>query len=238
MKHEMTEWEYVTEIAKKPDDQSLYVAYIAWLKESIKETTHWHMKMKRWNKIHFLEAQEAEDFTTMHRKAEHCDPNWLAIVSRPPIVNCGRPDADHYASMQKWWKIAHSSHREKSLDEWIENHPSFRMDFVCSKTWNEMTPTENRKVRFCGDCKKNVYFCDNIMEARELGNQGCCIGVDVGIQRRKNDLVGEFSIFGTPKAETLEQEEQRRMPDRISAKRIMDKLSLQMLGQPSPSPKE
>jgi hypothetical protein len=172
----------------------------------------------------------------MHQIASECNPNWLAVVSRPEITNCGRFDPEEQKRDEKWWEYVQSSHREETLEEWQKNHPSFRMDFVCTKKWNEMSPTENRKVRFCGDCQKNVYFCDNIIEARELGQQGCCIGIDVGVQRREHDLVGELAIFGRPTAEHKEENKQQGLPDRISSKRIMKKAEYNMRGKHVPDP--
>jgi hypothetical protein len=240
---EFGEYEYIKDLSRNPVNQEIYDAYREWLKKTIEETKvkkefHWPTLMDQQQKLAFLEAQDADDYEKMQRIASECNPNWLAIVSRPTIVNCGRDDPEYDKEMETWWKMSKNFHREETLAEWLANHPSFRMDFVCSKKWHEMQATHDRKVRFCGDCEQNVYLCDNIVEARELGDQGCCIGIDIGIKRTPDDLVGELSIFGRPTPEHIEENKQRLVPDRISAKRIMKKVELNMVGKYPPAPAE
>jgi hypothetical protein len=50
------------------------------------------------------------------------DANWLAVVSDPEVEGCGK-------SAGKGWGL--------------------RFDFVCDKTWADMEPTEDSKVRYC-----------------------------------------------------------------------------------------
>jgi hypothetical protein len=244
---EFGEWDYIQELSKNPSNQEMYDKYKNWLETSTKEDRerkdyHRPTYFDKLKKLAFLKAQDENNVVEMQKVAKDCNPNWLAIVSRPEILNCGRPDPEDDKNYEQWWKSSQDSHREETLAEWRENHPHFKMNFVCTKKWNEMKPTENRKVRFCGDCKKNVYFCEDIVEARELGDQGCCIGLDVGIKRSKeervSDLVGELSIFGTPKADTIENEKTRILPDRVSAKRIMKRVELKMRGKSPPPPAE
>lgn len=181
-------------------------------------------------KLSFLEAQEREDYEEMHRIAANLNPNWLAIVSKVKVINCGRPNPEEEESIQKWWNWAKDIHREESAEEWRKNHPHFEMEFICPKKWDEMVPTNNNKVRFCEDCKKNVYFCDNIVEARELGYAGNCIGIDIGIKSKKENLQGESAFFGRPRPETIQNERDRIKPDTVSAKRLKIEYDAAMLG--------
>lgn len=231
--------DYVRAIAQEPSNVEMYDKYKKWLKSEIDR----RLKEKSFSsrvdyslKLRFLEAQDEGKLEEMQRYAAECNPNWLAIVSRPEVINCGRPNPEEDEAGQRWWNRAKSSHKEPTYQEWKKNHPRFEMEFVCHKKWNEMKPTENRKVRFCEDCKKNVYFCDNIMEARELGQQGCCIGIDVGVKRRKDDLHGESAIFGRPSPEYVEENKERALPDRISAKRILKKMEKHLRGKTTPGP--
>lgn len=228
------EEDYLGDISRDPSNLALYEDYKECIRGRIKE---WEDEVKRRKErsspnegteilrlfqleLEFLEAQDRNDYEAMQKTASELNPNWLAIVSRPAIVNCGRPNPVEEASTERWWEFSKNSHREATAAEWKKNNPRFEMDFVCPKKWNEMIPTENKKVRFCGDCQKNVYFCDNIIEARDLGQQGSCIGLDVGIERKENDLQGEYAIFGRPRQETLDAEKERIKPDPVSAKRL------------------
>lgn len=99
------------------------------------------------------------------------DPKWLAVVSDPQIEGCG-----------------------KSTGRFL----SLRFDFICDKTWADMKRTADEKVRHCEMCGKNVYFCDNLADAREHSQEGHCIAVDLGIIRRDGDLRPRSFFLGRP----------------------------------------
>lgn len=64
-----------------------------------------------------------------------------------------------------------------------------RFDFPCPKQWTALEPTsEGENVRFCGSCKKNVYFSHNLDEAYEHARHGRCVAVDPIQLRIPNDL--------------------------------------------------
>lgn len=238
------ESEYLIDIGNNPSNQQLYEDYKSWLEKQIErlKVEKNYVRNEFYGKLAFLELQDEPepDVKRMQRLAADLNPNWLAVVSKPIIANCGRPNPKADESDAAWWKMCKhdvsNTHREKTIEEYRKNHPRIEWDFVCPKKWNEMKPTENRKVRFCEDCKKNVYFCDNIIEARELGNQGCCVGIDVGVKREEGDTHGEMAIFGTPSSEMKEEYKTKPLPDRISAKRIMKKVERSMRGKTSLRP--
>ena len=101
------------------------------------------------------------------------DPNWLAVVSDPEIEGCGKGG----------WTL--------------------RFDFICDKSWADMKPTGDDKVRRCEACSKSVHFCDNIADARDHSHQGHCIAVDLGITRRDGDLTPRTMFLGRPSREML-----------------------------------
>lgn len=105
------------------------------------------------------------------------DPNWLAVVSDPEIEGCGKSTGE--GSWQR------------------------RFDFICDKTWADMKPTEEDNRRHCETCSKNVYFCDNLADAREHAHEGHCIAVDLGIIRREGDLNPSSFFLGRPSREAV-----------------------------------
>ena len=132
---------YLKDLSKDPGNNELLKEYKGFLEATVKrwiESKDYHLPSLRYfqRKISFLKAQEEEDYATMQKVASECNPNWLAIVSRPAIINCGRPDSENDKRLKTWWKSSHKWHREKTLEEWQENHPSFKMDFVCPKKWH------------------------------------------------------------------------------------------------------
>jgi uncharacterized protein (TIGR02996 family) len=120
------------------------------------------------------------------------DANWLAVVSDPGIEGCRKSEEGF------WW---------------------LRFDFVCDKTWADMTPTDDNNVRNCELCSKSVYFCDNITDARGPSQEGHCIAIDLGVIRRDGDLVPRAAFTGQPRREDLRQSYKQEL-DPVSQARL------------------
>lgn len=114
----------------------------------------------------------------LQQLAATLDPAWLAVVSDPDIESCARTDARGFG---------------------------FNFDLLCDKTWADLGPTDQASVRHCQECQHQVYFCDNLADAREHAQEGHCIAVDLGIIRRDNDLQAPRMFLGRPSAETVRQ---------------------------------
>jgi uncharacterized protein (TIGR02996 family) len=119
------------------------------------------------------------------------DPSWLSVVSDPEIEGCGRS----MGGARIWF------------------------DFVCDKTWADMKPTDDASVRHCAGCSKNVYFCDNLADAREHSQQYHCIAVDLGIIRRDGDLESREIVAGFPSEEYFRETYERDL-DPVSQARL------------------
>jgi uncharacterized protein (TIGR02996 family) len=162
---------------------------------------------ERRRRVHELEDELTELSKQMRQRiptrlqelAATFDPNWLAVVSDPEIALCG--------------KIATESWR-------------LQFNYVCDKTWADLEPTEkNDFVRLCETCGKNVYFCENLADARQHSVVGHCIAVDLGIIRRDGDLVSRnaimgdtaFSDFRKPYEEDMDSVSQARLEERKQA---------------------
>jgi uncharacterized protein (TIGR02996 family) len=77
----------------------------------------------------------------------------------------------------------------------IENCPlSFK--FRCPMQWEKLLRTEVAAVRFCDSCRKKVYYCGSIDEAREHAVAGHCVAVDVAVARWPGDLSDEGLVLG------------------------------------------
>jgi hypothetical protein len=133
-----------------------------------------------------LEGQLAELSRQLRRQvparlqqlAATCDPNWLAVVTDTDVEGCGK-----------------STGGGRSL----------RFDFLCDQAWADMEPTGDKDVRHCETCNKDVYFCDNLADAREHSQEGHCIAVDLGITRQDGDLMPRTLFAGQPSKEHLRQ---------------------------------
>jgi hypothetical protein len=249
------EYHILRDIMKNPSNKELYEEYKTCLLQRIED---WRVEIARartdyadrpelrdsviqrsetqidryQEKHDFIVAVGANDKETMKKIAANLNPNWLAVVSNMEINNCGRFDPVYDANQRKWWEQSQDSHPEETYEEYVANHDfNFRMDFVCHKKWAEMKPTENKMVRFCEECSKNVFYARDIMHVRELAAQGSCIGVDVGLDRRENDHHGEYAVFGRPTAAHMEANRLKALPDLVSSKRIVKRAELHMEGK-------
>jgi uncharacterized protein (TIGR02996 family) len=70
----------------------------------------------------------------------------------------------------------------------VENCGHDQFEFECPKRWEELKPTGEGTVRFCEDCKKNVYYCGTVGEARLHTAEGHCVAVDSRQERTRQDV--------------------------------------------------
>lgn len=52
--------------------------------------------------------------------------------------------------------------------------------FKCPLMWENLTKTGDEKVRFCGQCERKVYFCENDGEFEKHTRLGECVAVEKG----------------------------------------------------------
>ncbi len=68
---------------------------------------------------------------------------------------------------------------------------------VCPRTWEQLSPTPARAVKFCGTCEREVFWCETDADALEHAQAGHCIA------KPTPDLSGlpaaGFVILGKPK---------------------------------------
>ena len=46
---------------------------------------------------------------------------------------------------------------------------------VCPARWEQLVPTSTPRVRMCGACDREVFFCETDIEALEHAKAGRCI---------------------------------------------------------------
>jgi catechol 2,3-dioxygenase-like lactoylglutathione lyase family enzyme len=58
----------------------------------------------------------------------------------------------------------------------------------CTKPWDTLEETSTPGVRYCGDCRKNVFLVDTADEVREAGLQDRCVAIsDDSAYAREHD---------------------------------------------------
>ncbi|MGH2899699.1 MAG: FHA domain-containing protein [Solirubrobacteraceae bacterium] len=76
--------------------------------------------------------------------------------------------------------------------EQCEDAPAF--DFRCPKDWGSLAPTDRDDVRHCSACKKHVFYCSSVPEARTHASLGECVALDLRALRWKGDVKPPYGV--------------------------------------------
>ena len=62
------------------------------------------------------------------------------------------------------------------------------MKVLCGKQWTELNATEQDGIRFCGDCKKLVFYTKTAAELKVAAEKGLCVYIvpDTSAERADN----------------------------------------------------
>jgi hypothetical protein len=71
--------------------------------------------------------------------------------------------------------------------------------------WDQLTLTDDVRVRHCPQCNRGVYFCDSIQEAQEQAEKGHCLAVASSLSRTAGDVQtrADSMIIGMPDMEAI-----------------------------------
>lgn len=72
----------------------------------------------------------------------------------------------------------------------------FPLSFRCNRKWPELRPTGDSKIRFCGDCAREVHLCEGREELERHAEAGHCVAITPDYERaakQENQMV-----LGTP----------------------------------------
>ncbi len=62
-----------------------------------------------------------------------------------------------------------------------ENHGTAirncRIAFKCNKQWEQLAKTQFGRVRYCGDCERDVFFCSSDTEILEAIRLNRCVAL-------------------------------------------------------------
>jgi uncharacterized protein (TIGR02996 family) len=163
--------DFLRKLLEDPADDTARLVYADWLDERADPESRAKAEFLRVacerGRVPADAKRQAERLDAKLRTlAAGLDPDWLAVVSEPAVENC----------------------RAALYEQVMADRFKERFRYVCPKKWEGLTPTERTGERFCDACRKPVYFCGTIREAREHAVAGHCIAVDLGIPRKPNDL--------------------------------------------------
>jgi uncharacterized protein (TIGR02996 family) len=197
--------DFLRALLDNPADDTTRLVYADWLDERNENQGAAKARFLRLTTQLSGASGDKKIKTELQLLAAKLDTDWLAIVSRLKIENCGAMRAGPEGLREA-----------RNLFE-----------LVCDKSWDELTATDDTVIRFCGACHQNVHYCDTIMNAREHARQGHCVAVDLGIIRRNGDLRPPRLLMGRmlPTAIRLARAEERagKQIDEVSRERARQK---------------
>jgi uncharacterized protein (TIGR02996 family) len=80
----------------------------------------------------------------------------------------------------------------------IENCRRVEFEFECPLKWEKLQPTDDPAKRFCSTCRKHVFYCETIREARRRALGGQCVAVDWRVERKGTDLMRRRDLRRRP----------------------------------------
>ena len=70
-----------------------------------------------------------------------------------------------------------------------------RFEIVCPMKWDELEATKDELIKFCKECKKEVYCCKSPREAKKHAKLDHCIAKRIGLpDGTEGELLGAVGI--------------------------------------------
>lgn len=69
--------------------------------------------------------------------------------------------------------------------------------FACPQEWGALAWGEHHNERYCGSCKRSVFYCVTLMEGRVHTSRSNGVALDATIVRTENDLAGPYLVCPT-----------------------------------------
>lgn len=73
-----------------------------------------------------------------------------------------------------------------------------RFAFRCPLRWESLASTDDARVRRCGTCQREVYFCTDLDEVQLRGRRGDCVALCASLPRERalEEYDGDFVEMG------------------------------------------
>jgi uncharacterized protein (TIGR02996 family) len=165
---------FLRSLLDSPRDDASRLVYADWLEEQDTPTALLQAEYLRLT-VEVVNVTQKRSRKKIRKRlqelAAQFETDWLVIVSRIPVENCGRKSRNPYS-------------------------PASMFRFLCDRDWSDMEPTGDNAVRHCTQCAQNVHYCATIKEAREHSEQGHCVALDLGVVRHEHDLEPRRVLLG------------------------------------------
>jgi uncharacterized protein (TIGR02996 family) len=157
---------FLNKLLELPADDNTRLIYADWLEERGDAMSRTKAKYLRAIVGRPQYAAELENHQKLLQPlARQLDVAWLAIVDTVMIENC-----PHYV-LKLFNPNGHSV-----------------AEYFCPRTWDQLQPTEQAKVRSCQACRETVYYCEDLKTAHEHADYDQCVALTLRQDRQENDL--------------------------------------------------
>jgi uncharacterized protein (TIGR02996 family) len=166
---------FIEAILADPDDDAPRLIYADWLEDRGDPRGEYLRLDAEVVRLPEGDPRRAECVSRLGALRAAVDPEWAAVVDRTRIEGCSR----------------------------VEHEGSFRVrfDVECPMRWQSLKRTGDPLVRFCEGCKKKVFYCGTVEQARRHAWFGHCIAVDSHATRAEGDV--PINSFRDPEQQML-----------------------------------
>ncbi len=70
--------------------------------------------------------------------------------------------------------------------------------FQCNADWDELAETNEKRVRFCNQCQKQVHFCDTDEQLVLAIKSNLCVAIEPPFQKTERLMLGFVSVANIP----------------------------------------
>ena len=96
----------------------------------------------------------------------------------PPDVQSRHQDLLHsLAPFDLWLRVVRRNYRILNCGRAPELSLAIRFRSQCPTSWEALSATPNQGVRYCAECRREVYYCDDIRSAEKHAFAGDCITI-------------------------------------------------------------
>ena len=86
-----------------------------------------------------------------------------------------------------------------------------QMKVVCGKDWTKLQTTEQDGIRFCGDCKKLVFYTKTAAELKVAAEKGLCVYIVPATSAEREDNFNSLKKNFVPTRERIRQIEAKSL---------------------------
>ncbi len=174
---------FLQHLLENPAEDSTRLVYADWLEERGDSPNAAKAEFLRLSMLPLKARKKAGIARRLRDLAEELDGEWLAVVSKLQIENCGVEPVENQLIV-----------RVRS-----------QFSFICDRSWEDLRTTDQPNVRSCVGCRKNVHYCASIEEARSRAENRECIALSLGVIRREGDLERPAVFMGYPATDFMNE---------------------------------